>query len=93
MSGLTPTTPPTPPTPPPPPTTTTTTPPYHSTAAALRVRYNLLIDEIDSLIRQLMNGPYRRPRSRIIFQWTSDDAPYFIYTATLIIHEVSSNIQ
>ncbi|CAF1380340.1 unnamed protein product [Adineta steineri] len=78
MSGL----------PPPPPPTSD-----HSTPVALRVRYNVLVTEIGNLIRQLMNGPYRRPRCRIIFQWTTNDAPYFIYTVTLIIHEVSSNIQ
>ncbi|CAF1348893.1 unnamed protein product [Adineta steineri] len=77
MSGL----------PPLPPTTTTT---HHSTAAAFQARYNLLIDEIDNLIRQLMNGPYRRPRRRISFQWTTNDEPHFIYTVTLIINEISN---
>ncbi|CAF1440935.1 unnamed protein product [Adineta steineri] len=71
--------------PPPPPTTT-----HHSTAAAFQARYNLLIDEIDNLIRQLMNGPYRRPRRRISFQWTTNDEPHFIYTVTLIINEISN---
>ncbi|CAF1526699.1 unnamed protein product [Adineta steineri] len=56
-----------------------------------RARENLLIEEIDNLIRQLMNGPYHYSPYRVILYWTINDRSHFYYTATVIIHEVLLN--
>ncbi|CAF1203431.1 unnamed protein product [Adineta steineri] len=60
-------------------------------AAQQRARENLLIEEIDNLIRQLMNGPYHYSPYRVILHWTTNDRPHFMYTATVIIDEILFN--
>ncbi|CAF1439543.1 unnamed protein product [Rotaria sordida] len=47
--------------------------------SAIIARENLLVEEIDNLIRQFMLGPYHRAPYSSSFRWTTSDRPYFSY--------------
>lgn len=55
----------------------------------ITAREDLLVDEIDTLIRQFLVGPNHQSPYSFTFRWTVDDEPIFNYSASLTIHEPS----